>query len=251
MFVKTLEELPETMRDQFVASELEGVKGFQHKTTVSLANSMRNAKAERDSYKTKFTDIESRLTGFEASKATEIEAARTEALEKARTSGDVEAVETRYKQQMADFKTRSEAELNGVTDKYNKLLSENKGKQKKLFISDIASEMASDKALKAFKILLESRIDIDPETGKEIYLDENGGATSLDLAGFKLDIQNDDMFGPLLKSGIVTDGGGNVNGGGGGANQTKTFNQYTGAELSDIRKKTPQLYNRLLAESKL
>ena len=250
MFVKKLDELPENLRAQFVESEFNGEKGFQHKETVALLNSMKNAKAERDEIKGKYGDLETRLNAFEETKKTEIEAARAEALEKARTNGDVAVIEQRYQQQLDDLKERSSQETETWKNKYAELKTNNIKATKNSLVSDLAVDMANEKANKAFKVLLSSRVDIDPETGKVIYLDENGGATSLDAEGFKAEIKKDDMFAPLLKSGIVTNGGGNANGGGGGANTTKKFNEYSGAELKDIRSRDPQLYDRLKNEYK-
>jgi len=50
MFVESLEKLPEELRGDFVESEFNGKKGFQHKDTIALANSLKNAKAERDQH---------------------------------------------------------------------------------------------------------------------------------------------------------------------------------------------------------
>jgi hypothetical protein len=250
MFILKLDELPEALRADFVADELDGVKGFQHKTTVALRNSMRNAKTERDSYKTKFDAIETRLTDFEKTKADEIEAARAEAMAKAITDGDAKAVELRYQQQMDDLKTRNQADSEAQKSKYDALVASNKKTQKNSIISELVTEMANEKSAKALKALLSGRIDTNPETGEAIFLDEKGGATSLDTAGFKLEIIADGMYDSLLKSGIVTEGGGGLNGGGDGATTTKKFEELSGAELSAIRKKNPAEYERLKAAYK-
>jgi hypothetical protein len=247
MFVLKLDELPETLRADFVADELDGVKGFQHKTTVALRNSMRNAKTERDEYKTKFDAIETRLTDFEKTKADEIEAARADAMAKALTDGDAKAIETRYKQQMDDLKSRNQIDFDAQKNKYDALVASNKATQKNSIISDLVTEMANDKSVKALKALLNGRIDTNPETGEAIFLDEKGGATSLDAEGFKRDIIADGMYDSLLKSGIVTLGGGGLNGGGDGGGTTKKFEELSGAELSAIRKKNPAEYDRLKA----
>ena len=62
MFVESLEKLPEELRGDFVESEFNGKKGFQHKDTIALANSLKNAKAERDQYRTKATEYESQMS---------------------------------------------------------------------------------------------------------------------------------------------------------------------------------------------
>ena len=53
MFVENIEDLPESMRGDFVESERDGKKGYQHKDTIALANAMKHAKAEREQLKEK------------------------------------------------------------------------------------------------------------------------------------------------------------------------------------------------------
>ena len=52
-------------------------------------------------------EIESKLSDFEKEKQAAIEAAKAEALEQARSKGDVEAIEKRYQEQMADLEERT------------------------------------------------------------------------------------------------------------------------------------------------
>ena len=53
---------------------------------------------------------------------------------------------------------------------------------------------------------------------------------------------------PFLVDGSKASGGGAPGNKGGGAAPTKTFDQYTGAELSQIRNEDPELYQRLRDE---
>jgi len=68
------------------------------------------------------------------------------------------------------------------------------------------------------------------------------------MAGFKGEIEKDDAFAPLLKSGIVTSGGGQSKGSGSGGAVKKKFNEMNGAELAELRKSNPAEYERLKAE---
>lgn len=54
--------------------------------------------------------------------------------------------------------------------------------------------------------MIESRIDYDPETGKTIFLNEDGSASSLDLAGFKAEISKSDLYAPVIKASVNTGG---------------------------------------------
>ena len=85
MFLESLEKLPEELRSEFVESEFNGKKGYQHKDTVALANSLKNAKAERDQYRTKASEHEWQM-------AEKIEEAKRKALEEAKSKGDVDAI---------------------------------------------------------------------------------------------------------------------------------------------------------------
>lgn len=213
MFVENLDDLPESLKDDFVEAEFDGKKGYQHKTTVALANSLKNAKAEKEELKNKFAEVETRLGEFERTKADEIESAKKRALESARTSKDVEAIEKRYQEQIADLEKRSNETVAEYKQRLEKVNATVKGKSVDALVNDLA-EMATDKGRAAFKRLIKSRIDYDTETGKHIFLNDDGGATSLDLDGFKADIAKDSFFDSLLKADITTYGGGNAKGSG-------------------------------------
>lgn len=193
-------------------------------------------------------ELQDRLNGLEESKRQEIEKARAEALETARSKGDVKAIEERYQQQLADLKKRSEESENQYKQRLETLEKQIKADKRNSIVADLCAELANDKAHKAFKALVGSRIDIDPSTGQPIFLDENGSATSLDLAGFKAEIKRDDAYAPLLKSGIVTSGGGQAKGSGSGGAAKRKFNEYSGAELAQLRKENPAEYERIKSE---
>lgn len=196
----------------------------------------------------KAKELEQQLAGYEENKKAEIEKARAEALEKARTNGDVKAIEERYQQQLADLKKRGEETESQYKQQLETLQKQIKADKRNSIVADLCAELANDKAHKAFKALVGSRIDIDPSTGQAIFLDENGSATSLDLAGFKAEIERDDAYAPLLKSGIVTSGGGQAQGSGRGGAVKKKFNEMNGAELAELRKSNPAEYERLKTE---
>ncbi len=218
MFVENLESLPETMRADFVESEFNGKKGFQHKDTIALANSLKNAKAERDQYKTKATDYEAKMSEQEAQTAAKIEAAKAKALEEARSKGDVNEIEKRYQEQMADLEKRTAERVRGEVA--SEFKAERANERKSALAREIAVTNAVDKdASETLYEILEKRIKIDPETGKEIFLDEKGGALSIDRAGFEKEFLSSPRVNRLVKAELTTTGGGLANGntGAGGA----------------------------------
>jgi hypothetical protein len=223
MFVENIEDLPESMRGDFVESERDGKKGYQHKDTIALANAMKHAKAEREQLKEK-------LSAFEASQQSAIEKAKADALEEARTKGDVKAIEERYQQQMADLERRVREEERGVVLKE---IGEKTSKEKAISIADqIGAALGVDEfAGQNISDLIRSRVTVDAATGKEVYYDAKGSALSVDKKGFMAELKKDPRFKLLIKSETSTTGGGRTQGsGGGGASSQKKYSEMTLAE---------------------
>lgn len=248
MKLDSLDKLPEDLRDQFVEVEEDGKKYYQDKDAVDLKNLAFNVKNENKTLKEKLAGFDSKLSEIEEAKKREIEEAREKALQEARTKGDVTAIEERYTQQMNDLKKRTETEIGEYKSKLDALHDAIKSEKRSALVANLSSEMAVSGGAKTLSLLLQQRIDIDPETGKTTFLDANGGATSLDLDGFKKEIQNDELFAPLLKSGVVTQGGGKAQGSGSGAGANRKFNEYSAEELVQIRKQDQAKYDRLKSE---
>ena len=246
MFIENLDELPESLRDQFVEHEFDGKKGYQPKSIVTLENTMRNVKAEKGELKTKLDEYESRLAEIEKAKKEEIEAAQAEAFEKAKKEGNVDAVDERWQQKLADAEKRKNDEIQSLQAKLDELTNGIKAEKRNAIVSDLASELAVPKGSKAFKALVANRIDVDPSTGELTFLDENGSATSLDLDGFKGELEKDELFAPLLKSGIVTSGGGGANGSGIGSAMTKPINQMSESERVEFKRRDPDGFRRAI-----
>lgn len=238
------EALPEKARAAFVADGDQYVPAKDAK----LKQTLDDVDSKYKSAEQRAKELEERLSRFEEAKRQEIEKARAEALEAARSKGDVKAIEERYQQQLADLKKRSEESENQYKQRLETLEKQIKADKRNSIVADLCAELANDKGRKAFKALVGSRIDIDPSTGQPIFLDENGSATSLDLAGFKAEIERDDAYAPLLKSGIVTSGGGQAKGSGSGSAAKRKFNEYSGAELAQLRKENPTEYERIKSE---
>ena len=223
MFVENIEDLPESMRGDFVESERDGKKGYQHKDTIALANAMKHAKAERDQLKEK-------LSAFEASQQAAIDKAKADALEEARTKGDVKAIEERYQQQMADLERRVREEERAVVLKE---IGEKTSKEKAISIADqIGAALGVDEfAGQNISDLIRSRVTVDAATGKEVYYDAKGSALSVDKKGFMAELKKDPRFKLLIKSEPSTTGGGKTQGsGGGGASSQKKYSEMTLAE---------------------
>lgn len=208
MIVESLEVLPEAMRADFVEVEIEGKKVFRDKDSAELHSHLFNVKAENKTYKEKFTALEQ-------SKAADIEKARADALEEAKTKGDVAEIEKRYKEQMDDLAKRAKEEGKNEATKEFKL-SQAKDKAKSLALrlaADIAVDSDSRETLEE---LLQKFVTVDAESGKEVYLNSDGTASSLGYDAFKAELAKQPRYARLVKAELATSGGGNANGGAGG-----------------------------------
>lgn len=190
------EELPEFVKSQYVPDD----DGFSHKGMLKVKQTANDLDG-------KLKELNTKLETFEDAKKQEIEKARAEALEQARSKGDVKAIEERYQQQMEDLAKRLEDTENGYKEKLDKLTTTVKTEKKNAIIAEL-SEMATDQGKKAFKSLVSSRVDVDAETGKAVFLDDDGRATSLDLKGFMAEIKKDEAFAPLVRADVTTTGTG-------------------------------------------
>jgi hypothetical protein len=209
MFVESLDKVPEDWRDQFVEVEIDGKKGYQDKDSLALKQLAFNVKEENKT-------VKSRLSEFEKQQAEKLAEAERKALEKLKAEGKTDEI-------IADLERRHGETAKQAQERIDRLMGSIKTEKRSALVADLASELATDSGSKAFKRLVADRIDIDPETGKVTFLNDDGGASSLDLAGFKAELLKDDSFAPLLKAGVVTKGGGNAQGstGQGGASKPK------------------------------
>lgn len=164
--------------------------------------------------KSSLDNLDGKLKEFERNEQAKIEAARQAALEEAKTKGDVKAIEERYQQQMADLEKRTAEK---VRDEVTKEFTQKQADTKAAGIADtIAASKAVDaRAEKALQKLIAGRVKLNPDTGKEYFLDDNGSALSVDRAGFESMIAEE--YPHLVKASVATTGGGKANGNNGGS----------------------------------
>lgn len=227
------EQLPE-----FVRGDYEKAGEVYRPVAEGKLSALKGSLNDLDS---KYKQANSRIEEIERSKAQEIENAKAEALKTARSKGDVEAIEKRYQEQMADLEKRNGETMKQFEERIAKMSGTIKTKERSLIVSDIAKELkVFDDSGKLFSKMIQDRIDVDPETGKVTFLDENGGATSLDKAGFIAELAKDSAYDRLRQANVAT--GGNANGnngtGGGGASTN---------EKAEAAKKTGDLNGYLKA----
>lgn len=210
MFVENLDKIDESLRDQFVEHEKDGVKGFIDKDTKSALDMAFHIKEEKKTYLEKLKEVGQELDNYKATESERIEKAKQEALDKARTSGDVEAIEKRYQEQMQDLKRRTEEETRqAVTKEFALKEVENTAKTQLNEIvfglkpkDDFSKQLMIDHLKNRQKV----------EDGKIIYLNNDGGASSLDHKGLLKELQESGLFKSLSSYVPPSQGGGNING---------------------------------------
>lgn len=213
--------------------------GFKHGGFLKLKESLNVLDGK---YKT----TEQRLSEIEAAKKSEIEAAELAAYEKAKKEGNVEEVEKRYQQQLADAQKRAGETVAQFEARLKSMADNIRTEKVNALVSDISAKHATDSGREAFKQILKVMVDFDAENNKQIFKGLDGSATSLDLAGFEADLKNNPIFAPLLKGTVVTNGGGNVNGGSNGSqwqskNPFKKGADFNLTEQARLIKESPEL----------
>lgn len=242
MFVEKLDDLPEALHDQFEPYELDGKKGFQHKDTIALANSLKNAKSEKQQTAAQLEQLSTKLAEFEKNQEAAIEAARNKALDEARTNKDVDAIEKRYQEQMEDLRKRVAEETRTAT--LNEVAEQRAGEKAESIATKIGADLGVDTEsgeLITDVLVATGRVKVDPTTGKEVYYDTKGGALSVDRAGFIDELKKEKRFARLIKADVATNGGGGANGSnrGGAAVKQATrqeFQSWTPAKQKEFAK---------------
>jgi len=245
MFLESLEDLPEALRGNFEAVEIDGKKGFQDKESLKAFRLSENLKNEKHALQNKLGEFETRLTESEKLKAIEVEKALKAGYDKALKDGNSEEAERIKREQIEFERNKAKLEARAEVEKEFKLRELQISAKNDL--ADIINELNA--ASPAHKKLLEREImqrqQIDEETGKIIYLDAGGSATTLDKKGLIASLRDDEVVKLLIKPSHVVENGGLANGSGGGSATTKKFNEYTGAELVELRKNNPNEYERI------
>lgn len=169
------------------------------------------------------------------------EAARKAAEEAARKSGDVEALDKSWQEKLS----KRERELLDQLESHSAQVRE-------LTVGRAATELATELAVsgsaKALLPHIQARLGMDMRDGRPtvVVLDADGKPSAATLAELKNEFASDPAFAPLIVGTRATGGGASGAKHGGGA--AKRFTDYTGAELSAIRKSDPALYERLKSD---
>lgn len=199
------EQVPEFLKDDYV---LDG-EAYKHAGIVKMKGTLNDLNGKLETQKGEFNTLSGRLSEFEVNKAAEIEQARADALEKARKDNNVDDILRIEREKLEDEKRRID-ESSSAFDSRMKTVADN---QKKSIAQSLSSELATDKGKAAFNRLIADYISVDPSTGLETYLNDDGSASSLNREQFILEIKKNELFSSLVKADINVNGGGKMNGG--------------------------------------
>jgi hypothetical protein len=214
------EQLPEFAKKDYV--EVEG--NYRHAGFAKV-------KSTADQLDAKAKNYAAELESLRANEQAKIDEARKQAFDDAVKSGKTDVVLKQLTEQLEnEKKTRAEIQKQ-YEDKINTMSETAKKKATEARIKGLSSLAADDSRL-AFERLLRQYIDANTETMQNVYLDDDGRATSMNDAEFEASLMKNPLFKPLLKASVTTSGGGNLNGSGsrGGASKTvsrDTFDSWT------------------------
>lgn len=196
------EQLPDFAKSEYV--EVNGE--YKHAGLVKVKQTADDLNSKLDAERKEREQLSKRLQEIEAGQAQKIEEARKQALEQARTKGDVAEIEKRYQEQMQDLEKRTAERVRGET--LAEVNQERAKEKAEALTQKIASSIALDGADTALVELLRKRITIDPDSGKPVFLNLDGSASSLDEKDFIAEVKKQPLYKYLIKGEPPTKGGG-------------------------------------------
>jgi hypothetical protein len=203
--VEQFGQLPDFVKDDYEKSG----EVYRPKAEGKVAT----LKASLDALDVKHKTTDAQLREILAKSEDDRTKAEQAAFERLKKEGKVDELIADYERRMGETKKQYE-------DRIEKMTAAAKNDKRSAIVSELVSELATEKGKKAFARLVEGRIDYDPETGKTIFLNEDGSASSLDLAGFKAEIEKSDLFESLVKAQVNRGGDARGSNDRGGASKT-------------------------------
>lgn len=152
----------------------------------ALKGNLDKAYGERDEYKGKVLSIEQ-------TKAQEIAEAKEQALAEALEKNNTEKATRLFQEKIADAERRA-----GETENKFKERLEGIAKQQKSAIVKTIAALGTKSTSAALARIVDGMVKIDPETGAETYLNNDGSASSLNQEQFIASLKDNDLFKPLL-----------------------------------------------------
>jgi hypothetical protein len=180
-------------------------------------------KSTLDELDGKYKTLSKQMEEREQQEIEKIEAAKAQALEEAKTNKDVDAIEKRYKEQMEDARSRAFEE--GKAQAQTEFKVQQAESKASSIVDKIAMSVAVDQdAAEVIGDLIKSRIEVDPDTGEEVFKDAKGSALSVTRDEFISELKKENKFKRLVKADVTTSGGGMANGSGSGGSAAMKAN---------------------------
>jgi hypothetical protein len=196
------EQLPDFAKKDF--TEVDGV--YRHAGFAKVKTTADQLDAKARSYAAE-------LEAVRAGEQAKIDEARKQAFDDAVKTGKTDVVLKQLTEQLEnEKKTRAETQKQ-YEDRIAAMSEAAKKKATEARIKGLSS-LATDDARPAFERLLRHYIDANPETMQNVYLDDDGRATSMSDTEFEASLAKNQLFKPLLKASMTTSGGGGLNGSG-------------------------------------
>lgn len=193
--VESLDIVPESFRGDYVEKKDGDKVTFIHRAFVAVKEKNQKLEgrlADFDTVKTKLQTIEEQ----QAKEAREREDRKLKGL---RDAHDYEALLKLEQEKTQDLERRSGETVKQYQDRLKAANDKLAKKAVDSAISELAA-LAHDDHKAAFTRLVRSQVTFDPETDKYTFLDDDGGATSLDLEGFKAHIASSKVYAGLIKA---------------------------------------------------
>ena len=228
-------QLPEFVQEDYV---LDG-DSYKHAGVLKMKGTLNDLNGKLESQKGEYNQLNSRLSEFEQNKKAEIEQARADALEKAKKENNVDDILRIEREKLEDEKRR----IDETVGSFNERMQTVAKNQEATIASSLSSELATTGGKKAFERLIAPFISVDPMTGLETYLNDDGSASSLNREQFIVEIKKNDLFSSLIKADIHTRGGGGLSGNG-GVSDPKDPKKMTSKERVEFKQRDPEGFKR-------
>ena len=212
------EQLPDFVKEDY--QEVDGV--YKHAGVLKMKGTLNDLDGKLKQTQSQYEELSGKLSDYEKDKQAAIEEARTKALEEARTKGDVDAIEKRYKEQMADLEKRVEQRTRESVEKEFSVKSARSKADADLAEIVAALRPVDDDAALLIKDHLKFRQQVT-EDGKIVYLNDDGSDTSLDKSGFLAEMRQNARLKRLIQGSLPSTSPGLPKGSKGGDGSASTI----------------------------
>jgi hypothetical protein len=231
MFFKTMEEIPESWRDQFIAVE----GGFQDKDSLELKQLAFNVKEENKTLKATREE-------FERQQREEAEQKLQQQLEAARKANNLDEVLRIEREKAADLAKRAKEE--GKLEAVKEFEAARANDKRESIITMLAAKGVDEGAREAMRDSLERHVSVCPDTFQIIFKDGKGGALSVDAEGFAAEMLKMPKFSRLMEIQPPNSGAPGASGNNGGG-ASKKPEDYSEQDRVNLFRTNPTLFNQL------